>query len=77
MVGTVRMSSRRSSPAAERQRRQRARRKRGCFVVPVEVTCEMIQALVDQGDVDEANTSDLDYVGNAITAAARRGLNRT
>ncbi len=63
--------------AARRQRRHRARRKQGRFVVPVEVTCEMIQALVDQGDVDEANSSDLDYVGKAITAAARRGLDLT
>ncbi len=65
-----------ASPAAERQRRFRERRRRGVFVVPVEVTCEMIQALVDQGDVDEADCSDLDHVGEAITAA-RRGLGPT
>ena len=62
------------TPAARRQRRHRARRKQGVFVAPVEVTCEMITALVDQGDVDDANSSDLDCVGEAITAAARRGL---
>ncbi len=66
-----------TSPAARRQRRHRARRKQGRFVVPVEVTCELITALVDQGDVDEANSSDLDCVGKAITAAARRGLDLT
>ncbi len=60
--------------AALRQRRFRERRKHGRFVVPVEVTCEMITALVDQGDVDEADSSDLDCVGVAIAAAARRGL---
>ncbi len=65
------------SPAAERQRRHRARRKQGCFVVPVEVTSEMVQALVDQGDMDDAHSSDLDYVGEAIAAAARRGLDLT
>ncbi len=65
------------SPAAERQRRHRARRKQGRFVVPVEVTGEMITALVDQGDVDEANSSDFDCVGKAIAAAARRGLDLT
>ncbi len=65
------------TPAAERQRRHRARRKQGRFVVPVEVTCAMVEALVDQGDVDDANSSDLDRVGNAITAAARRGLDLT
>ncbi len=65
------------SLAAERQRRLRERRRRGAFLVPVEVTCEMLQALADQGDVDEANPSDLDCVGKAITAAARRGLDLT
>ncbi len=66
-----------ATPAARRQRRHRARRKQGRFVVPVEVTCELITALVDQGDVDEATSSDLDCVGKAITAAARRGLDLT
>ncbi len=66
-----------STPAAVRQRRHRARRKQGRFVVPIEVTCEMITALVDQGDVDDANSSDLDCVGKAITAAARRSLDLT
>ncbi len=63
--------------AALRQRRHRARRKQGRFVVPIEVTCEMITALVDEGDVDDANSSDLDCVGKAITAAACRGLDLT
>ena len=66
-----------TSPAAVRQRRHRARRKQGRFIVPVEVTGEMITALVEQGDVDEANSSDLDRVGKAIAAAARRGLDLT
>ncbi len=65
------------SPAALRQRRHRARRKQGCFVVPVEVTCAMITALVDQGGVDEANSSNLNCVGEAIAAAARRDLELT
>ncbi len=65
------------SPAAVRQRRHRDRRKHGRFVVPVETTGEMIAALVDQGDLDEAHSSDLDCVGKAITAAARRGLDLT
>ncbi len=66
-----------STPAARRQRRHRARRKQGRFVVPVEVTCEMITALVDQGDVDEVDSRNLDCVGEAIAAAARRGLDLT
>ncbi len=66
-----------ATPAAERQRRHRARRKQGRFVVPVEVTCEMVEALCRRGDVDEPNSSDLDQVGEAIAAAARRGLDLT
>ncbi len=65
------------TPAAERQRRHRERRRHGVFVARVLVTCEMVQALVNQGDVDDANSSDLDGVGKAITAAARRGLDLT
>ncbi len=64
------MSEAAPTPAARRQRRHRARRKHGRFVVTVEVTGEMVEALVDQGDVDEANSSDLDCVGEAIAAAA-------
>ncbi len=60
--------------AARRQRRHRERRRHGVFVVRVLVTCEMITALVDRGDVGEANSSDLNCVGEAIAAAARRGL---
>ncbi len=62
------------SPAAERQRRHRERRRCGVFVVLVEVTGEMVEALVDRGDLDEANSSDPDHVGEAIAAAARRDL---
>ncbi len=65
------------SPDARRQRRFRERRRRGAFMAQVEVTGEMITALVDQGDVDEANSCDLDGVGEAIATAARRGLDLT
>ncbi len=63
--------------AARRQRRFRERRRRGVFVASVEVTYAMAQALVDQGDVDEANSSNPDCVGEAIAAAACRGLDLT
>ncbi len=71
------MSDASPTPAAERQRRHRERRRHGVFVARVLVTCEMVQALVGQGDVDEANSSDADCVGKAIEAAARRGLDLT
>ncbi len=63
--------------AARRQRRFRERRRRGAFMVPVEVTCEMVEALIKRGNLDDANARDLDCVGEAIAAAARRGLNLT
>ncbi len=65
------------TPTALRQRRHRARRRRGCFVAPVEVTVEMIEVLCSRGDLDEADALDLDCVGEAIAAAARRGLDLT
>ncbi len=61
-------------PDKERQRRHRARRRAGIFVVLVEVTGELVEALCRRGDLDEANSSDLDHVGEAIAAAARRDL---
>ncbi len=61
-------------PAAERQRRHRERRRAGIFVVPVQVTYEIAEALIKRGDLDEADARDLDCVGKAIAAAARRGL---
>ncbi len=61
----------------ERQRRFRERRRRGVFVVPVEVTGEIVEALVKRGDLCEADALDLDCVGEAIAAAARRGLDLT
>ena len=71
------MSGAAPTPAAERQRRHRARRKQGRFVVPVEVTCEMVEALFKRGDLCEADALDLDCVGEAIAAAARRDLDLT
>ncbi len=65
------------TPAARRQRRHRARRKQGRFVVPVEVTCEMVEALFKRGVLDEADAFEVDCVGEAIAAAARRDLDLT
>ena len=65
------------TPAARRQRRHRARRKLGRFVVPVEVTCDMVDALFKRGGLDEADYFEVESVGEAIAAAARRGLDLT
>ncbi len=65
------------TPAAERQRRHRERRRAGIFVVPVQVTYEMVEALIKRGDLDEADARDVDSVGEVIAAAARRDLDLT
>ena len=62
------------SPAARRQRRFRERRRRGAFMAQVEVTGEMVEALVKRGDLDEADAHDLDGIGEAIASAARECL---
>ncbi len=66
-----------ATPAARRQRRHRDRRKHGRFVVPVEVTCAMVEALFKRGVLDEADDFEVESVGEAIAAAARRGLDLT
>ena len=68
MTGPARTS------AAERQRRHRERRRHGVFVVPVQVSRKMVEALCKWGDLDEADDLDVDCVGEAIVAAARRAL---
>ncbi len=66
-----------TSPAAVRQRRHRDRRRAGIFVAPVQVTGQMVEALFKRGDLCEADALNLDCVGEAIAAAARRGLDLT
>ncbi len=65
------------TPAAERQRRHRERRRAGIFVLPVQVIRDMVEALCMRGDLDVSDDLDLDCVGEAIAAAARRGLDLT
>ncbi len=53
------------------------RRRAGIFVAPVQVTGQMVEALFKRGDLCEADALDLDCVGEAIAAAARRDLDLT
>ncbi len=64
-------------PDKERQCRHRERRRAGIFVAPVQVTGQMVEALFKRGDLCEADALDLDRVGKAIAAAARRDLDLT
>ncbi len=64
-------------PDKERQRRHRERRRAGIFVAPVQITGQMVEALFKRGDLDEPGARNLDSVGEAIAAAARRDLDLT
>ena len=64
-------------PNKVRQRQHRERRRAGVFVAPVQVTGQTVEALFKRGEICEANALDLDCVGEAIAAAARRGLDLT
>ncbi|MCH9051181.1 MAG: hypothetical protein IIA72_08860 [Proteobacteria bacterium] len=46
-------------------------------MAPVQVTGQMVEALFKRGDLCEADALDLDCVGEAIAAAARRDLDLT
>ena len=63
--------------AALRQRRHRERRRAGIFMVPVQVSGAMVEAVIERGYLNEADAHDLDGIGEAIAAAARRGLDLT
>ena len=51
---------------AVRQRRHRERQRRGACVVPVEVTCEMVEALIRHGDLDEKVACNHKEVGKSV-----------
>lgn len=63
------------NPAAERQRRHRARRKNGRFVMRVEGCEEDLNMLIVDGFLDERNVHDLRACGVAVAhflAASRK-----
>ncbi len=62
------------TPGARRACRYRERQRRGVCVVPVEVTCEMVEALIKHGDLDEGVADDHNEIGKSIAAAAYRAL---
>ena len=54
------------SPAAERMRRHRVRRKRGRFVVPVELAEEHLDMLTAGGWLNDGDAGDTEACGAAI-----------
>lgn len=57
-------------PSAERARRFRARQQQGVSVVAVEVTQDVVAALVERGWLSEAQANDRDAVGAALADLA-------
>ncbi len=58
--------------AAKRQRRYRARRRRGVVVAHAEVPVQLIDALVNDGDLTETDTTDPWALGAALVGAVRK-----
>ncbi len=57
-----------------RARRHRERQRRGVYIVTVEITCEMVEALIRHGDLDEGVAYDHNEVGKSIAGAVCRAL---
>jgi len=55
------------SPAAERQRRYRERRRRGVLIAWAELTPECIEAMIARGRLPAADTTDARSLGAAVS----------
>ncbi len=71
------MSADALSSAAERQRRLRRRRKLGLLLAAAEVSLCLAERLVEAGLLREEDATAPKRWGEAIAAAARRGLDLT
>ena len=76
MVGNVRMSSRRPSPAAERQRRYRARLRAGLCLAHCELPPAVVEALLDEGLVSDEGSRDRRKLGAAVARLLERLMRR-
>ncbi len=68
------MTSSFPSPAAKRQRRRRARKRRGLVLAHAEVPDRIIEALVDQGVLREAQATDARAIGKALVDVAEKSV---
>lgn len=64
------------SPAAERARLARERRRRGLIVVPVEIFREEVEGLVRQGLLDPSDADDRWKIGSAVARVLETWLAR-
>ena len=66
------MKPRKSSPAAERQRRYRERLRRGAQVITVEVDNELFEVLIDRGFLRPYDEDSPECIARALVDAARK-----
>ena len=62
------------TPAAERQRRHRERKRRRLLLARAEVPDQIIEALVDQGLLREAQATDPFAIGRALVDVAKKSV---
>ncbi len=67
-----RVTSHAPIPAAERQRRHRDRKRRGLLLARAEVPDRIVEALVDQGLLWEAQATDARAIGKALVDATEK-----
>ncbi len=61
-------------PAAERQRRHRDRKRRGLLLARAQVPARIVEALVDQGLLREAQATDARAIGKALVDVAKKSV---
>ena len=61
-------------PATERQRRHRERKRRGLVLARAEVPDRIIEALVDQGVLPEAQATDARAIGKALVDVTEKSV---
>ena len=66
------MSDASRTSAAERQRRRRDRKRRGLLLARAEVPDQIVEALVDQGVLQEAQATDPYAIGEALVDVAKK-----
>ena len=62
------------TPAAERQRHRRERKRRGLVLARAEVPDRIVDALVDQGLLPEAQATDPRAIGKALVNAIEKSV---
>ncbi len=63
-----------STTSAERQRRHRARKRRGLVLARAEVPDRIVEALVDQGLLRETQATDARAIGQALVEATSKNV---